>query len=79
MPADIDRWTLPKFLQALYRQVHVYYFAQFEIAPQLVKFAFSIGSIVRPKLLATSSAVIGTKRSEENLKRKRYRIEQVVP
>jgi hypothetical protein len=34
--------------------------------------------VVRPKLLATSSAVIGVKRSEENLKQDRFRIEKVL-
>jgi hypothetical protein len=38
-----------------------------------------VGSVVRPKLLATSSALIGTKRSEENLKKDRFRIEELVP
>jgi hypothetical protein len=78
-PADINKRTLPDFLQDLYRKVPVYYFAQFEIAPQLVQFIFSVGDIVRPKLLATSSALIGVKRSEENLKQDRFRIEELVP
>jgi hypothetical protein len=38
-----------------------------------------VGSVVRPKLLATSSAQIGVKRSEENLTKDRFRIEQQVP
>jgi hypothetical protein len=38
-----------------------------------------VGDIVRPKLLATSSALIGVKRSEENLKQDRFRIEELVP
>jgi hypothetical protein len=77
-PADINKHTLKAFLRDLYRKVPVFYFAQFEIAPQLVKFKFSVGSVVRPKLLATSSAQIGVKRSVENLKRDRFRIEELV-
>jgi hypothetical protein len=33
----------------------------------LVKFKFAVGTLVRPKLIVTSSAVIGVKRSETNL------------
>jgi hypothetical protein len=77
-PADINKHNLSAFLRDLYRRVPVFYFAQFEIAPQLSKFRFSVGSVVRPKLLATSSAVIGVKRSEENLKQDRFRIEKVL-
>ncbi len=78
-PADINQRTLSHFLEDLHQKVPVYYFAQFEIAPQLVKFNFSVGSIVWPKLLATSSALIGVKRSEENLKQDRFQIEELVP
>ncbi len=45
----------------------VQFFAQFDIAPQLVNFKYSVGAVVRPKLLVTSSAVIGIKCSEVNL------------
>jgi len=78
-PADINQRTLLHFLEDLYQKVPVYYFAQFEIAPQLVKFNFSVGSIIRPKLLATSLGLIGVKRSEENLKQDRFQIEELVP
>jgi len=78
-PADINQRTLLHFLEDLHQKVPVYYFAQFEIAPQLVKFNFSVGSIVRPKLLATSSALIGVKRSEENLKQDKFQIEELMP
>ncbi len=78
-PADVNKRTLLSFLRALHRKVPVFYLAQFEIAPQLVKFKYSVGSVVRPKLLATSSALIGIKRSEENLKKDRFQIEELVP
>ncbi len=61
----MNKRTLKAFLCDLYRKV---YLDQFEIAFQLVKFQFSVGSVVRQKLLATSSAQISVKRSEENLK-----------
>lgn len=77
-PADVNKRTLAAFMRDLYRKVPVFYFAQFEIAPQLVKFKYSVGSVVRPKLLATSSAQIGIKRSQKNLKEDRFRIEETV-
>ncbi len=61
----MNKRTLKAFLRDLYCKV---YLDQFEIAFQLVKFQFSVGSVVRQKLLATSSAQISVKRSEENLK-----------
>ncbi len=62
-------WSLVKiyksnqaaFLRELHRKVPIYYFAQFEITPQLVKFKFSVGSVVLPKRLATLAAQIGVK------------------
>ena len=77
-PADVNKRTLAAFMRDLYRKVPVFYFAQFEIVPQLVKFKYSVGSVVRPKLLATSSAQIGIKRSQKNLKEDRFRIEETV-
>ncbi len=73
-PADVNKLTLSSFLQDLHRRVLVFYFAQFEIAPPLVIFKYSVGSVVRPKLLATLSALIGIKRSEENLKKIRFKL-----
>jgi hypothetical protein len=42
-------WELPPIVPA-------YYFGQFVIAPQLVRFNVSYGRVVGPKLLATSWA-----------------------
>jgi len=68
-PADINKSNLVAFLRELHRKVPVYYFAQFEIAPQLIKFKFFVGSMVQPKLLATLAAQISVKRSMVNLSR----------
>jgi hypothetical protein len=77
-PADINKSNLAAFLRELHCKVPVFYFAQFEIAPQLVKFKFSKGSVVWPKLLATSAAHIGVKRSAVNLSKDRLRIQEQV-
>ncbi len=76
--ADINKHNLSDFLRDLHRRVLVFYFTQFEVAPQLAKFKFLVGNVVRPKLLATSSALISVKRSEENLKQDRFRIDKVM-
>ena len=51
-------------------------FSQSEISPQLVKFKYPVGTVVRPKLLITSSAVIGEKRSEVNLEQDPFVVTQ---
>ena len=66
-PADVNINNLDQFLFDLQKADPVQQFGQFVIAPQLSMFEFPIGSIVRPKLIVTSSAVIGKKRSEISL------------
>ena len=66
-PADVNINNLDQFLFDLQKADPVQQFGQFVIAPQLSMFKFPIGSIVRPKLIVTSSAVIGKKRSEISL------------
>jgi hypothetical protein len=77
-PANINRSNLEEFLQELHHKVPVYYFAKFEIAPQLLKFKFSVGSMFWPKLLATSAAQIGIKRSAVNLAKDQFQIEEPI-
>ncbi len=48
----LNRTLADHFFKNLYQIVPIYYIAQFEIAPQLVKFHFSVMVVVRPKLLA---------------------------
>ncbi len=71
-PVDINKHNLADFLADLYKAVPVQFFAQFDIAPQLVSFKYPVGAVVRPKLLVTSSAVIGIKRSEVNLEQEAF-------
>ena len=73
-PADIKVETLPQFIKALHKAAPAYFFSQFDIAPQLVKFKFAVGTLVRPKLIITSSEVIGVKRSETNLEKDVFEI-----
>ena len=66
-PVDVTKATLTQFKQSLYKSDPLLVFGQFDIAPSLVNFKYTVGTIVRPKLIITSSAVIGEKRSEINL------------
>lgn len=68
-PADINKNNLKQFLQDLNNADPAHYFGQFEVATHQVKFKYPVGSVVRPKLIVTSSAVIGEKRSEINLEK----------
>ena len=77
-PMDVNKHNLADFLADLYRAVPVQFFAQFDIAPQLVTFKYSVGTVVRPKLLFTSSAVIGVKRSEVNLEQQAFVITEQI-
>jgi hypothetical protein len=62
-PRDVTVSTLDEYLRDLYKANPVQYFTQYEIAPQTVNFKFPVNTVVRPKLIVTSSAVIGEKRS----------------
>jgi len=68
-PVNVNKTNLHQFLQDLDKANPTHYFSQFEIAPHQIKFKYAVGSIVRPKLIVTSSAVIGEKRSEINLEK----------
>jgi len=78
-PKQVNSGNLRDFLKNLYKKVPAYYWSQFDVAPQLVTFSFAIGDVVRPKLIAISSAVIGIKRSEVTLDETRYTIQKQIP
>lgn len=78
-PNQVNVTTVGKFIQKLHKAVPAYYFAQFDIAPQLVSFKYQIGNLVRAKLIATSSDLLGNKRSEINLTNQVFVIETKVP
>lgn len=78
-PNQINRENVSMFIKKLHKAVPAYYFAQFDIAPQLVNFKYLVGSLVRAKLVSTSSDVVGNKRSEINLTDEVFVIEKTVP
>ena len=66
-PVDVNKRNLAQFRQALHKADPVRFFGQYELSARHVRFQFPVGSIVRPKLIVTSSAVVGEKRSEVSL------------
>ena len=66
-PRDVTTSTFNEFLRDLYKANPSHQFSQYEIAPQTVQFKYPVNTIVRPKLIVTSSAVIGEKRSATSL------------
>jgi hypothetical protein len=66
-PRQVNVQTLDQFREDLFKADKAQLFAQFGISPQMVSFKYPLGSIVRPKLIVTSSAVVGEKRSEVSL------------
>lgn len=73
-PADVSSENLDQFLGVLYKAAPAYYAAQFAIDPRHATFKFAVGDYVRAKLIVTSSAVIGEKRSETNLTDSAFKI-----
>lgn len=78
-PQDITLDNLEAFKKKLIKSAPSYFFSQYEIAPALVDFRYEVGDLVRPKLLATSSDVIGVKTSQVNLKTEVFEIVKKVP
>lgn len=78
-PNQVNEQTVGLFKKKLQKAVPAYFFAQFDIAPQLVSFKYKVNDLVRAKLIATSSDVLGNKRSEINLTDQVFVIEKQVP
>lgn len=78
-PRDVKKNTVRDFVRHLHKNVPAYYYGQFDLAPGLVDFRYEVGTLVRAKLIVTSSEVVGNKRSEINLTREVFVIEQKVP
>jgi hypothetical protein len=66
-PADVNKHNLKEFVRQLHSAKPTYFFGQFNVDPRSVQFKFSKGDLVRPKLLAISSATVGEKRSARSL------------
>jgi hypothetical protein len=75
-PRDVGRANLREFLLALQRAQPGYLFGQFDVDPRLLRFKFRPGDLVRPKLLVTSSAVIGVKRSAVSLEKEIFEVRE---
>lgn len=78
-PLDIREDNLNLFFEKLYKASPALAAAQFRIDSRFVTFKFPVGTYVRAKLIVTSSAVIGEKRSETNLTEEVFRIEEAFP
>ena len=63
-PAGVNVQNVANFISAIEKAVPAYYFNQFMVDPQLLDFKYKVGSFVRQKLIASSSAAIGEKRSD---------------
>jgi len=68
-PKDVNKKTLRAFLDVLHKKAPKYYWSQFNVDVDLVKFKFPLEASVRPKLIVTSSSVLGVKRSEVTLEK----------
>lgn len=77
-PRDVSLKNLQEFLGVLYNKVPYVYWSQFPVGVDHVKFKFRKGDEVRPKLIAISSAVLGTKRSEVALSDAVFVVEEPV-
>ena len=66
-PVDVNKRNLAQFRRALHKADPVRFFGQYELSSRHVRFKYPEGRIVRPKLIVTSSAVVGEKRSEVSL------------
>lgn len=78
-PSDIREDNLEKFFEKLYKAAPAYAAAQFNVDSRFVTFKYKVGDYVRAKLIITSSAVIGEKRSETNLTNEVFRILETIP
>ena len=78
-PRDVNSKTLEEFKKKLFKVAPSYYWAQYSLAPDWVSWKYEVGTVVRAKLIAVSSAVIGNKRSEVNLTDDLFVIREKVP
>ena len=66
-PATVTSDNLEDFISKVQKAAPAYFFNQFMLNPDLINFKYSVGTFVRQKLIASSSAVIGEKRSDISL------------
>jgi hypothetical protein len=63
-PSNVNENNVQDFMSKIEKAVPAYYFNQFMVNTDLVKFKFKVGTLIRQKLIASSSAVIGEKKSD---------------
>jgi len=78
-PIDITPKNVNKFINQVQKAEPGIYFSQFNYPRGIVKFKFQVGNIVRPKLISTSTKVIGVKTSSLNLDPERFQILNQIP
>lgn len=78
-PKDVNSSNVLDFVSKVQKAVPAYYFNQFDVDPRQVQFKYNVGDFVRAKLIITSSAVLGVKRSEVTLNKEIFIIEKQLP
>ena len=78
-PEKINSNNLGQYIDIVYKLSPANFFAHFALDPRFVKFKYKVGSFVRAKLLITSSAAIGEKRSETNITYNSFGIVDQIP
>ena len=78
-PEDVNPRNLGEFKSRLYAAAPAYYWAQYPLSPLWTTWKYTVGTVVRAKLIAVSSATVGVKHSETNLTPDLFVIEGVVP
>ena len=76
-PARVNASNVKTFISQLEKAVPAYYFNQFMVDPKLLDFKYQVGSFVRQKLVASSSAAIGEKRSDVALGNTVYEVKRL--
>jgi len=78
-PATVTPANVKDFVRVIEKADPVNLFSQFQIDSRWLQFKFNKGDVVRAKLIVTSSAVIGEKRSEVTLDSERFIVKSQVP
>lgn len=78
-PKDVTFENVEQYKRELFKAVPAYFYAQFDLAPNLVQFKYKVGTLVRAKLVATSSATVGEKRSEQSVTDEMFVIKGLLP
>jgi hypothetical protein len=78
-PRDVRSDTVQAFRHDLFKADPSQFFSQFAVSLRHINFKYPVGTVVRPKLIVTSSAVVGVKRSEISLESDPFVITEQIP